>query len=75
MSNKDQQPSQNLDFDNLQGGHGDLNNLSSSSSSSSSQPPVSAYRTLLRFKEAAGFGNQAEFFCPAMAKKKIEPLS
>jgi hypothetical protein len=24
----------------------------------------------LRFKEAAGFGNQAEFFYPAMAKEK-----
>jgi hypothetical protein len=64
-----------LDLDNEQGGHVDLNNLSSSLSSSSSRPQVSPYRTLLRFKEAASFGNQAKFFCPAMVKEKIDLLS
>jgi hypothetical protein len=45
-------------------------NLRLSSSSSSSRPPISAYRQLLQYKEAAGFTNQAEFVCPGMAKEK-----
>jgi hypothetical protein len=48
----------------------DEQNLSSSSSSSSSRPPMSAYRHLLQFKEAARLIDQAEFVCPATAKEK-----
>jgi hypothetical protein len=70
MTKENQPPNQNLDFGNNQGGHEDLNNLSSSSSSSSSRPPISPYRQLLRFKEAAGLTDPAEFVCPATAKEK-----
>jgi hypothetical protein len=70
MTNQDESVSQNLPNIDLNKVTDDEQNISSSSSSSSSRPPVSAYQTLLRFKESAGFGNQAEFFCPAMAKEK-----
>jgi hypothetical protein len=70
MTSQGQPPSQNS-------GNNDLNqvidneqNVSSSSSSSSSRPPMSAYRHLLQFKEAAGLIDQAEFDCPRMAKEK-----
>jgi hypothetical protein len=31
---------------------------------------MSPYRHSLQFKEAAGFADQTEFVCPAMAKEK-----
>jgi hypothetical protein len=70
MTINHQPPSQKLEKDKFEGSQENLNNLSSSSSSSSSQPIVSPYQTFMRYKKGAGLENQAEFFCPAMAKEK-----
>jgi hypothetical protein len=70
MTSQFQSPSQNLVNTDLNQVIDNEQNLSSNSSSSSSRPPISAYRQLLRFKEAAGLTDQAEFVCPATAKEK-----
>jgi hypothetical protein len=61
MTNQNQPPSQKFEKAKFEGGHDDLNNLSSSSSSSSSLPSLTPYQVL---------ENPAEFFCPATAKEK-----
>jgi hypothetical protein len=61
---------QNIDLNNRNRTGDDNQNPSSSSSSSSSRPQISPYRQLLRFKEAAGLMEPAEFVCPGMAKEK-----
>jgi hypothetical protein len=66
---------QNLENSDLNKFRDDNQNPSSNSSSSSSRPPISNYRQLLSFKEAAGLTDQSEFVCPGIAKEKIEPLS
>jgi hypothetical protein len=70
MTSQNQPLNQNLDFNNLNSGREDEQNLSSSSSSSSSRPSLLPYQALMRFKKAAALEDQAEFFCPATAKEK-----
>jgi hypothetical protein len=70
MTNQDEPPNQNFDLNYQNIIRDDGKNVSSSSSSSSSRPQLLPYQALARLRKEADLEDQAEFFCPAMAKEK-----